>query len=118
LTTVSGGIELLLTPPTDLPPRAEETLTLVQTHIQRLTQFVETILDLSALESGRLPLYPAPLSLPAVLRAIHAQLSVGPKGERLVVALSQDLPPVVADERALTSVFVHLLPAARAGRRH
>lgn len=112
LTTVSGGIELLLTPPTELPPRAEETLALVQTHIQRLTQFVETILDLSALESGRLPLYPAPLALPAVLKSIHTQLSVGPKGERLVVALPPDLPPVLADERALTSVIFHLIDNA------
>lgn len=112
LTTVSGGIELLLTPPTELPLRAEETLTLVQMHIQRLTQFVETILDLSALESGRLPLYPAPLSLPAVLRAIYAQLSVGPQGERLVVALPPRLPAVLADERALTSVIFHLVDNA------
>lgn len=112
LTTVSGGIELLLAPPTDLPARAEETLTLVQMHIQRLTQFVETILDLSALESGRLPLYPAPLALTAVLEAIYAQLSVGPQGQRLVVALPPNLPPVLADERALTSVIFHLIDNA------
>jgi PAS domain S-box-containing protein len=112
LTTVSGGIELLLTDPAELTPSARETLALVQTHIRRLTKFVETILDLSALESGRLPLYPVPLALDAALDVIRAQLSVGPTGARLLIALPADLPPVLADERALTSVISHLIDNA------
>ena len=68
LTNINGGIELLLTGQT-LPDRSRQTLHLVQAEIQRLTRFVETILDLSALDAGRLPLYPAPLSLRPPRRA-------------------------------------------------
>jgi PAS domain S-box-containing protein len=112
LTNVAGGIELLLARPADLPPAARETLALLQSEIRRLTQFVETILDLSALEAGRLPLHPAPILLAKALDAVRAQFASVPAGERLRVQVAADLPPVLADERGLASVFFHLVDNA------
>lgn len=111
LTNISGGMELTLTR-TELPNRARETLATVQAEIKRLSRFVETILDLSALDAGRLPLTLAPLDLAATLEALRAQWAALPAGSRVHIQAAQPLPAVLADERALTSVFFHLVDNA------
>jgi PAS domain S-box-containing protein len=112
LTNVAGGMELLLARSADLSSDVRETLTLVQSEIRRLMQFVETILDLSALEAGRLPLYPAPLSLIKSVEGVRAHFASIPGGERLRLGLPPGLPAVLADERGLVSVIFHLLDNA------
>lgn len=112
LTNISGGIELSLADGNTLPERVNQNLTLVQSEIQRLTRFVETILDLSALEAGRLPLYPAPLDLQDLLQTVQRQLSHQPEAARVRWSLPPNLPPLLADEQALTSVLFHLLDNA------
>ncbi len=112
LTNISGGIELLLSGSGAPEPRTRRTLLLVQSEITRLTQFVETILDLSALEAGRLPLYPGPLDLAPLVETVIAQFEGRPGAARLRVRLPADLPPALADERAFTRVLFHLLDNA------
>lgn len=112
LTNIAGGMELALLRSAELPERARMHLLTVQAEIRRLSRFVETILDLSALEAGRLPLTVAPLDVAAVLAPLQAQWAATPGGERVRVALPAQLPPVLADERALTSVLFHLVDNA------
>lgn len=112
LTNISGGIELLLSGAGAAEPKTQRTLLLVQSEISRLTQFVETILDLSALEAGRLPLYPGPLDLPPLIATVIAQFEARPGADRLVTRVPAGLPPAIADERAFTSVLFHLLDNA------
>jgi len=113
LTTVSGGIELLLADPAELSPHVRDSLALVQNHLRHLTQFVETILDLSALEAGRLALYPGPLAVDDLIEAVRALFASGrADGDRLRVHLPTNVRPALADERALTSVLFHLIDNA------
>ena len=112
LTNISGGIELLLGGSYRLPVRARGNLTLVQAEIQRLSRFVETILDLSALDAGRLPLYPAPLLLAAAVGPLRQQFMAHAQAQRLRWDIPADLPPVLADEQALNSALFHLLDNA------
>ena len=111
LTNINGGIELSLAS-RGMPERTKENLSLVQDEILRLTRFVETILDLSALEAGRLPLYPAPLELQNVVETMQRQLSRQADAARVEWQVPADLPPVLADEQALTSILFHLLDNA------
>ncbi|MDX9865097.1 MAG: ATP-binding protein [Anaerolineaceae bacterium] len=111
LTNINGGIELSLASG-GMPARTEENLSLVQDEILRLTRFVETILDLSALEAGRLPLYPAPVELQHVVQTMQRQLSRQADAARVVWQVPPNLPPMLADEQALTSVLFHLLDNA------
>jgi PAS domain S-box-containing protein len=112
LTNINGGIELVLARSRPLAPDARETLTLVQAEIDRLTRFVETILDLSALDAGRAPIYPAPLRLAEFSVLFRAQMRHIPGMERICWEIPPDAPEVLADERAIHSVLFHLLDNA------
>lgn len=78
LTNLDGGLELVLARG-ELAPDSREHLTLVQAEVRRLTGFVETILDLWALEAGRLRLEPgAGSSWPTSSNACVPRLSASP----------------------------------------
>ncbi len=110
LTNINGGIELTLSRPLEPPLRTN--LELVQAEILRLTRFVETILDLSALDAGRLPLYNGPVSFESVVLTMQTQLVHLPGLGRIRWQAPPNLPYLLADERALTSVLFHLLDNA------
>ena len=112
LTNISGGIELVLGSPQSLPPSTARSLALVQVEIRRLTHFVETILDLSALDAGRMPIYPAPMLLDDIVPHLRRQFEPVPGSERIRWEIPENLPLVLADEHALTSVFFHLIDNA------
>ncbi len=110
LTNINGGIELTLSRPLD--PSLRTNLELVQAEISRLTRFVETILDLSALDAGRLPLYNGPVSFESVVLTMQTQLVHLPGLGRIRWQAPPNLPYLLADEHALTSVLFHLLDNA------
>lgn len=112
LTNINAGIELLLARRKTIPHNDLETLALVQVEIQRLTRFVETILDISALDAGRLPLYPAPLPLRRIISNLRVQFSYLPKSDQITWTIPDDLPDLLVDEQALSSVMFHLVDNA------
>lgn len=112
LTNINGGIELVLSRPIPLDPGVRSNLELVQDEIKRLTRFVETILDLSAIEAGRFPLYLAPVPYEEVVAALQAQLVHRPGVERIRWEGPPGLPELYADEQALISVLFHLVDNA------
>jgi len=111
LNNLGGGVELLLSRK-NTNPNDPETLNLMQAEIQRLTRFVENILNLSVLDAGRLSMHPVPLSLSVMVGELFRKRILDPKMERVVVRVSPDLPLVLADETALDSVLHHLVDNA------
>jgi signal transduction histidine kinase len=63
LTNIRTGVELLLPEDGGMPAQARDSLELILEETERLGGFVESILDLSALEAGRFPLSIEPLNL-------------------------------------------------------
>jgi signal transduction histidine kinase len=112
LTNISGGIEMLLAARELMSSKTRTSLALVQAEIQRLTQFVETILDLSALEAERLPVFPEPIDVNDRIQKTIRKFSDLPGSDRLETNLEETLPPVMADSRGLTSVLFHLIDNA------
>lgn len=112
LTNIRTGIELLLQTHKDLAPPVAETLRLIQEETLRLSSFVESILDLSALEAGRFPLRAEPLDLAEVAATVQERFASRPDRDRLRVDIPADLPRVWADARALGSVLFHLMDNA------
>lgn len=112
LTNICGGIELLLSARDPLNDRTRSSLKLVQTEIQRLTRFVETILDLSALEAERLPMFPEPVSMSGMISTTLQQFAERPDADWLHFEPDENIPPVMADPRGLASVLFHLIDNA------
>jgi two-component system, OmpR family, sensor histidine kinase KdpD len=77
---------------------------------QRLSRLVENLLDVSRLESGKAEPHREPVELGDLLAA--ARESIGPYGERVRLALDDDLPPLRADPTQLERAFANLLENA------
>lgn len=112
LTNICTGIELILQSGQDLSPATLQALGLVRTETERLRDFVEAILSLSALEAGRYPIELSPLSVAEVMESLSGRLPEHSGWDRLRVNLPASLPAVMADERALNSVLFHLIDNA------
>ncbi len=111
LNNLGGGVELLLNRQRT-PQLSQNTLMLMQAEIRRLTRFVENILDLSAVDAGRLELHPLPISLAVTMDEVARKRFKGPEEERIQIRVSPDLPLVLADENALQGVLHHLIDNA------
>lgn len=112
LTNISGGIELVLSNRKPLPESTRESLEMVQTEIKRLTRLVESILDLSVLDAGKMPLYPEPIRLPEMEADLRRHYFSVPGSDRIHWRFAPTLPAVSADRQALMSVFLHVIDNA------
>jgi signal transduction histidine kinase len=110
LTNLGGGLELLLS--REHEAGDQKTLLLIQAEIQRLTRFVENILNVSAMDAGRFVLRPLELSLPMIVDDVRNGWRNLPEINRIQTEVSEELPLVFADEDALRSVFGHLIDNA------
>jgi PAS domain S-box-containing protein len=111
LTSLNGGLELLLNRKgrtiSDYEP-----LALMKNEVQRLTRFVENILNISAMDAGRLDIHPVSVSFAALAKNVIPQFINMPGVERIRVEVPDNLPPVLADPRFLESVINHLVDNA------
>lgn len=112
LTTIRGGLEVILEGSPSLPGKITQSMQLVQNETLRLSSFVEQILDLSALEAGRFALAIEPCSLKAAVTIAVRQIEQQKELPELDIDIPQALPFVEADERALVSVIHNLLDNA------
>jgi signal transduction histidine kinase len=111
LTNIKGGLEVLLKKTVDPGYSANQSIGLIQQEVDRLAGFVEKILDVSALESGKFPINLTSIPLDEIARqACNGFINIS--GDRLKVSMPSDLPDVMADEGALKSIFVHLIDNA------
>ncbi|UCF60596.1 MAG: PAS domain-containing sensor histidine kinase [Anaerolineaceae bacterium] len=112
LTNIRSGIELILHKEKAVNASVREALHLVQAETQRLSRFVETILDLSSLEAGRFPVELTELAVEVIAMKVNNWFMETGYSERLNLQFPQDLPAAIADEHALESVFFHLIDNA------
>ncbi|GAB4503478.1 MAG: hypothetical protein Fur0043_04700 [Anaerolineales bacterium] len=111
LNNLGGGLELLMARRRE-GSADKAALALMQAEVRRLTRFVENILNVSALEAGRLVLRSVPLSLETVVQRTFENLSPQDVDGRLQSLLPPDLPSVLAAPDVLESVLGHLLDNA------
>lgn len=111
LNNLGGGLELMLAR-TRRRVKDKNTLGLMQNEVRRLTRFVESILNVSAIEAGSLKLDIAPLSLDLVFENIIQYWGSSENVERIKVELQPGLPKVRAAKNALESILRHLVDNA------
>ena len=95
----------------DDPQAARRFLGKMETELDALTQMVSELLELSRIESGRVPLDLKPVSPDVILNQGRERMRVQAERKRLniEIACQKDLPPVLADERRIQQVLVNLL---------
>lgn len=111
LTTVNGALELVSQDADALPPASQRTLHILVQETERLSHLIQTILDVSRLEAGRLPLHLGPVALEPLLAHVATEV-LGPGPERWRVEAASDAPPAWADEQLLAEVVRNLLENA------
>ncbi len=107
LTALNGGLEIALQSPDTLPPASRHILETMAHESSRLTQFVQTILDVSRLEAGRLTFNFGPVAVtPLLHRAVEIVL-----GERRKIHwnIPAEIPPIWADEIHYEQIIRNLL---------
>ncbi len=81
---------------------------------EHLLAVVNSILDVSRIESGQFMIRPRAFSIAALIEILVEimTLDAGQKGVRLSVELAAALPEIVADERAVRQIVLNLLSNA------
>ena len=95
----------------DDPPAAQRFLDRMETETDALAQIVDELLELSRLESGRVPFRMSPVAVPELINAPVERLrSQAQRAElSLRIDLSPDLPRVVADIERIQRVISNLV---------
>jgi len=93
------------------PPAAKRFLGRMETEVDAITQMVEELLELSRIESGRVPLKMTPTSPDWLIAKAVERLSLQAEREGLTIEIRcpENLPKVLADPSRLEQVVVNLL---------
>ena len=111
LTALNGGLELALQSGENLPPRSRAILEIMTGESERLTNFVQTILDVSRLDAGKLAITFGPVAVRPLME--QAAAIVLASGQRKVEwQVMPDLPPIWGDETYLEQVIRNLISNA------
>lgn len=116
LNAIIGFSEILATAPAGSVSAQYQTnyARLIRDSGEHLLAVVNSILDVSRIESGQFMIRPKPFSIASLIEACVEimTLDAGQKGIRLLVELAAPLPEIVADERAVRQIVLNLLSNA------
>ena len=107
LTTLNGGLELALQNADSLSPAVRHTFETMTSESMRLTKLVQTILDVSRLEAGKMTINPGPVAVRPLLEEA-AEVILVPHNRPIEWKFSPDLPPVWMDETHLEEIVRNL----------
>jgi signal transduction histidine kinase len=112
LTGISSSLKLLRSHTGDLlPPRYERILEIAINSAGRMLELVNAILDISRLESGRMPLDPTSFQVPELVESVSMMQSAWVEERDLdyEVCIDDDLPPAWGDKGLIERVIQNLV---------
>ncbi len=111
LASMRALVETLLEGALEDPPAARRFLGRMETEVDSLTQMVQELLELTRIESGRVPLQLEKIAPERLLQSAteRLQLQAERAGLSVKVEYPAELPPVLADPQRLEQVLVNLL---------
>ena len=112
LTNINGALELIGQDAALLPPAHRRTLEILEAEGQRLSHLIQTILDVSRVEAGRLSPHLGAVAIEQLLvRSSRSALAAQPD-RTCSVSVTPGLPPAWADEVLLEEVIRNLVENA------
>ncbi len=112
LTNINGALELVAEDAAQLPAPSRRTLEILASESERLSNLIQTILDVSRIESGRLTPRLGPVAVePLLMRTFRSAMAAQPD-RSWSVSVSPALPPAWADEVLLEEVARNLVENA------
>ncbi len=113
LAVIRGYAELLADRAGDMPPaQLRDKLTVVADESARLSAMVANLLDASRIQAGGLELQREPVSIARLVQQTVQQVAMLTTTHRFVIAIPDDLPPVLADYDRVAQVLRNLLENA------
>jgi two-component system phosphate regulon sensor histidine kinase PhoR len=114
LTAIRGYAETLLDGGLDDRENAKKFLEVIHRHSERLGRLLNDLLELSNIELERTPLQLRPVAVLEAARQVATLLAsqAEKKQIRLVIAVPDDVPPVLADRDRLVQILVNLVDNA------
>jgi signal transduction histidine kinase len=112
LTSIKGYASILLTGKLgDVPEEVHKRLEKINKHSDELVQFVNDLLDISRIESGKLTLKLMPLNLKNIVEEVGDLLSVQIKEKQIdfTVNIPKNISEVLADYNQIKRVFINLI---------
>jgi two-component system phosphate regulon sensor histidine kinase PhoR len=112
LTSIKGYASILLTGKLgQIPEEVHRRLDKINKHSDELVQFVNDLLDIARIESGRITLKLEPLSIKPIVDEINDMLAVQLRERKITFAWEQagELPDVLADRQHIKRVFINLI---------
>ncbi|MDH3943739.1 MAG: hypothetical protein OEV06_06595, partial [Anaerolineae bacterium] len=111
LTSLNGGLEVALQRPDQIPEESRRILEVMGRETQRLTEFVQTILDVSHLDAGQLKLNVGPVAVEPLLHRLVELVYAGSDRD-VVWKVPEGIPPILVDEVYIEKVIYNLLSNA------
>lgn len=114
LTSLRGFLQAIRERVVTEPREVDRYLGVMHDETMRLIRLVNSLLDLSRIESGRVTLHCQPLALGQVVEDVLASMQPRIEGHRLSVAnhVPDDLPSVWADRDRLDQILINLVENA------
>jgi signal transduction histidine kinase len=111
LATLQLSLHALRRAPAAYTPRQEEALRKIERSMNRLLELIESVLEYTRVESGRLAMCAEAIDVRTLLREVSDEVrgEAQRKQLRLEVASERNLPLLKSDPRLLRLVLVHLL---------
>jgi len=111
LTALNGGLELALQSGESLPARSRAVLEIMAEESRRLTNFVQTILDVSRLDAGKLAITLGPVAVRPLIEQASAVV-LASSTRKVEWNIRPDLPPIWGDETYLEQTIRNLISNA------
>jgi PAS domain S-box-containing protein len=113
LSVIRGFAELLADGVESMPPaQVRSKLQIVAEESERLSTMVENLLDASRIGAGGLELTREPVNIPRLVRQAVQKMEPLSARHHFVIAVPDDLPPVLADYARVEQVLINLLENA------
>lgn len=115
LTSIKGYAAILLAGKLgDIPQSAKERLEKINIHSDNLVKFINDLLDISRIESGRVEMKMAESDLAALVEGVHDLLvpQMKTKNIRWEAHIDANVPPIVLDRHQAERIFINLVSNA------